>query len=130
MVTGFCFIVEQQQMIGLPSSVKIYLFCAPVDMRKGFDGLSAIVTDSGEDVFSGHLFVFFSKRRNRVKILAWDNGGFILWYKRQELGRFKIPVISDEQKPTSLDSSQLSMLLDGIDFSKIRRPKKWNPPTQ
>lgn len=115
-------------MIGLPSSVKIFLFCAPVDMRKGFDGLSAIVTDGGEDVFSGHLFVFFSKRRNRVKILAWDNGGFILWYKRQELGRFKIPVISDEQKSTSLDSTQLSMLLDGIDFSKIRRPKKWKPP--
>ena len=115
-------------MIGLPSSVRIYLFCAPVDMRNGHDGLSAIVTRNGEDVFSGHLFVFFSRRRDRVKILTWDNGGYILWYKRQELGRFKLPEVSKEQKTMSLDSAQLSMLLDGIDFSRVRRSKKWLPP--
>ena len=115
-------------MIGLPSSVRIYLFCAPVDMRNGHNGLSAIVTRSGEDVFSGHLFVFFSRRRDRVKILTWDNGGYILWYKRQELGRFKFPEVSTEQKTMSLDSAQLSMLLDGIDFSRVRRSKKWRPP--
>ena len=115
-------------MIGIPSSVRIYLFCAPVDMRNGHDGLSAIVTRNGEDVFSGHLFVFFSRRRDRVKILTWDNGGYILWYKRQELGRFKFPEVSKEQKTMSLDSAQLSMLLDGIDFSRVRRSKKWLPP--
>jgi transposase len=117
-------------MIGLPSSVRIYLFCAPVDMRNGFDGLSAIVIRNGEDVFNGHLFVFYSKRRDRVKILTWDSGGFILWYKRLELGRYKLPTISEEQKTMTLDSAQLSMLLDGIDISRVRRAKKWQPPHQ
>jgi len=90
--------------------------------------LSAIVSRNGEDVFSGHLFVFLSKRRDRVKILTWDNGGYILFYKRQELGRFKFFEVSAEQKTMTLDSTQLSMLLDGIDFSRVRRSKKWRPP--
>lgn len=115
-------------MIGLPSSVRIYLFCAPVDMRNGFDGLSGVVTQNGADIFSGHLFVFFSKRRDRVKILTWDNGGFVLWYKRIELGKFKPPQITSEQQTISLDATQLSMLLDGIDLSRVRRSKKWQPP--
>ena len=115
-------------MIGFPSSVRIYLFCMPVDMRNGFNGLSAIVTGSGEDLFSGHLFVFVSKRRDRIKILTWDNGGFVLWYKRLELGCYKLPKISVEQRTMALDSAQLSMLLDGIDFSRVKRSKKWLPP--
>ena len=117
-------------MIGFPASVRIYLFCAPVDMRNGHDGLSGIVTRRGQDVFSGHLFVFFSKRRDRVKILTWDNGGFVLWYKRIEVGKFKLPRITDEQKTMNIDSAQLSMLLDGIDFSRVRRTKKWKPPAK
>lgn len=114
-------------MIGLPASVRIYLFCAPVDMRNGHDGLCGVVTRNGHDVFSGHLFVFFSKRRDRVKILAWENGGFVLWYKRIEAGRFKLPRITSEQETTNIDYAQLAMLLDGIDFSKVRRGKKWKP---
>lgn len=115
-------------MIGLPASVRIYLFCAPVDMRNGHDGLSGVVTRNGQDVFSGHLFVFLSKRRDRVKILAWENGGFVLWYKRIEVGRFKVPLVTSDQETMNLDSAQLSMLLDGIDFSRVRRGKKWRPP--
>lgn len=117
-------------MIGLPSSVRIYLFCAPVDMRNGFDGLSGMVTRSGQDPFSGHLFVFFSRRRDRLKILTWDSGGFVLWYKRLELGRFKFPEVTKEQRTMSLDAAQLSMLLDGIDFSQVRRARKWTPPAK
>jgi transposase len=115
-------------MIGLPSSVKIYLFSEPVDMRNGHDGLAGIVTRNGQDVFNGHLFVFYSKRRDRIKILTWDRGGYILWYKRLELGRFKLSRISKEQKTISLDAAELSMLLDGIDFSRVRRSQKWQPP--
>ena len=71
-----------------PSSVKIFLATTPTDMRRGFDGLSALVThDLGQDVFAGHLFVFVSRRGNRIKILSWDRGGFVLWYKRLERGR-------------------------------------------
>lgn len=96
-------------------------------MRNGHDGLCGIVTRNGQDVFSGHLFVFFSKRRDRIKILTWDNGGFVLWYKRIEIGRFKMPRITDEQQTMTIDSAQLSMLLDGIDFSRVQRGKKWKP---
>lgn len=128
MDVGIYYDSESIRMIGLPSSVKIFLFSDPVDMRNGHDGLSGMVTRSGQDVFSGHLFVFYSKRRDRIKILAWDNGGYILWYKRLELGRFKLSRISQEQKTITLDAAELTMLLDGIDFSKIRRTKKWVPP--
>jgi len=117
-------------MIGLPSSVRIFLFVAPVDMRNGFDGLSALVSRSGADVFSGHLYVFMSRRRDRVKILAWDSGGFVLWTKRLELGRFKLPQVDATQTSTTLDAGQLSMLLDGVDISKVRRIRKWQPPTK
>ena len=115
-------------MIGLPSSVRIFLFVSPVDMRNGFDGLSALVSRSGEDVFSGHLFVFLSRRRDRVKILAWESGGFVLWTKRLELGRFKLPHVDALQTSMTLDGGQLSMLIDGVDISKVRRIPKWSPP--
>ena len=119
---------EQIFMIGLPSSVRIFLFSEPVDMRNGHDGLAGMVTRNGQDIFSGHLFVFYSKRRDRIKILTWDTGGYVLIYKRLEIGRFTLSKISKEQKTVSLDATQLSMLLDGIDFSKVRRSKKWLPP--
>lgn len=120
--------IGHRKMIGLPSCVRIFLSTEPVDMRKGFDGLSSIVMTWSEYLYSGHLFVFISKRRDRVKVLTWDNGGFVLWYKRLERGRFKLPKIDTEQRSVQLESGQLSMLLDGIDFSRVRRPKRWQPP--
>ena len=97
--------------------------------RKGFDGLAALVQRHGSDVFSGHLFAFLSKRRDRIKILTWDNGGFVLFYKRLEQGRFRMPACQDGSPRVRLDGPQLSMLLDGVDVSRVRRPKKWLPPT-
>ena len=86
-------------MLTLPESVRIYLATAPTDMRKGFDGLSALIEhELGEDVYSGHLFVFVSRRGDRVKILTWERGGFVLWYKRLERGRFRLPRIAPTQK--------------------------------
>jgi transposase len=100
-------------------------------MRKGHDGLAALVKHQMElDVFSGHLFVFVSKRGDRIKILAWDRGGFVLWYKRLERGRFKMPSISPKDSSLRLKSSELSMLLDGIDYSRVRKPLLWQPPEQ
>jgi len=97
-------------------------------MRKGFDGLSALVTAKGQDVFSGHLFVFVSRKCDRVKVLCWDRGGFVLWYKRLERGRFKRPRVHLWQSTVELDTGQLSMLLDGVDYSRVRRPRPWEPP--
>ena len=112
----------------LPSSVKIFMSDRPVDMRNGFDGLAAIVRNQWQqDVFSGHLFVFLGTRRDRAKILFWDNGGFVLYYKRLEKGRFKSPQVLRDKTAIELDSSELSMLLDGIDFAKVRRIDRWSP---
>jgi transposase len=114
-------------MIGLPQSVKILLFTAATDMRKGFDGLSALVVAAGEDVYSGHLFAFLSRRRDRVKILMFQKGGFVLWYKRLERGRFKPAPVSGDPTRVLLDATELSMLLDGVDIRRVKRPKLWRP---
>ena len=113
-------------MIGLPSTVKIMLFAEAADMRKGFEGLGSLVLAAGEDLYSGHLYVFISKRRDRVKILSFDKGGFVLWYKRLERGRFQTRFETTKSQ-VQLDATQLAMLLDGIDVSRVRRPKHWQP---
>jgi len=116
-------------MIGLPSSVRIFLAPDAVDMRKGPDGLSAEVRRRGGDPFSGDLYVFASRRKDRIKILTWSTGGFIVWYKRLERGRFPVPRDGVAESPATmtLDASQLSLLLDGIDFRRIERPRRWEP---
>jgi len=66
-------------------SVRVFVYTEPTDMRRGFDGLAAIVDQMLEqDPFSGHLFVFFNRRRDRTKILFWDRDGFALFYKKEE----------------------------------------------
>jgi len=114
-------------VLRLPASVRIFLAAAPTDMRKGFDGLSALVKARGADVFSGHLFVFVSRRGDRVKVLTWERGGFILWYKRLERGRFRMPPLDGDEESVELDSGQLAMLLDGVDLSRVRRQQVWEP---
>ena len=116
-------------MLSIPRGIRIFVAVEPADMRKGIDGLSALVRQFGEDVFSGHLFVFLSRRRDRLKILAWDNGGFTVYYKRLEKGRFPA-VISDAGATTvQLDAADLHLLLDGVDFRHLTRPTLWRPPT-
>lgn len=114
-------------MLMLPPSVKIYLATAPTDMRNAIDGLAAQIRRWGGDPFSGHLYVFISRRRDRAKILTWSRGGFVLWYKRLERGRFRMPPVQVGDTTMSLDAGQLAMLLDGIDFSKVKRARVWEP---
>ncbi len=116
-------------MLTLPSAVRIVLATEPVDMRKSIDGLMAVVRSSfGEDVYSGHLFVFVSRRGDRVKILTFSRGGFILYYKRLEQGRFRLPQVEADAQSVRLDATQLTMLLDGIDVAEVKRPAAWEPP--
>jgi len=115
-------------MLLLPPSVKIFISRYAVDMRKGFDGLCAIVrSEWGKDVFTGHLFVFIGSQHNRIKILYWDNGGFVLYHKRLERGRFKGPRLNFDGSAVEVDSIELAMLLDGIDFTKVRKRNHWRP---
>ena len=117
-------------MLTLPPSVRIYLASALVDMRRGHDGLSALVRNHWDvDIYGGHLFVFVGRRADRCKILFWDRGGFVLYYKRLERGRFRLPQIPTGASSVAMDATELSMLLDGIDVGKVRRPARWTPPT-
>lgn len=117
-------------MLTLPRGVRIYLASEATDMRKGIDGLAALVRQFGEDVYSGHLFVFVSRRADRLKILTWDSGGFVVFYKRLEKGTFKPPSITRGQTTVRLDAAQLTLLLEGIDLRHVRRPRLWEPPAQ
>lgn len=100
----------------------------PVDMRRGHDGLLALVRSLGiADPYSGQLFVFLGKRADRCKILYWSRGGFWVAYKRLERGRFKLPTIPAEAQSVSMDATSLAMLLDGIDVKGVRRPELWSP---
>ena len=111
-------------MIGLPANTKIWLAAGVTDMRKGFNGLSALVQNNLiEDPFSGHLFVFRGRRGDRIKVLWWDGQGLCLFYKRLEEGRFIWPLA--ENGVVHLSPAQLSMLLEGIDW---RRPVRTKTP--
>ena len=115
-------------MLSLARSVGIYVASATVDMRVGHDGLFALVQSLFRlDPYSGHLFVFFGRRNDRVKILFWDRGGFVVFYKRLEKGRFKMPRTSEDASHVVMDGTQLTMLLDGIDLRTVRRPVAWEP---
>jgi len=89
--------------------------------------MSVVQEELREDAYSGHLFVFLSRRADRVKILAWDKGGFVLFYKRLERGQFKVPLIGKDTMAVEIDATQLAMLLDGIEFGRVRRPDHWKP---
>ena len=116
-------------MLSLPRSVQIFVASAPVDMRMGHDGLFGIVREQWKkDPFSGHLFVFFGRAHDRVKILFFDRGGFVLYYKRLEKGRFRWPrPTDDDAHGVEVDGTALAMLLDGIDVRHVRRPAAWHP---
>ena len=114
-------------MLTLPASVRIYLATGAVDLRKSIDGLGALASARGHDVFSGHLFAFTSRRGDRVKILVWDRGGFVLYYKRLERGLFRLPEIEPGAEEVQLDATQLAMLLDGIDVKRVKPPQRWEP---
>ena len=111
-------------MIGLPRGVEIWVAAEPADMRMGHDGLLALVQQQVQlKPFSGHLFVFFGKSMDRAKILFFERGGFVLYYKRLEKGRFRRPPLD-----MTVDATVLTMVLDGIDVRRVARPPVWEPP--
>lgn len=98
---------------------RILAYSEPVDMRKSFDGLVAIVQNVlGEDPLSGTLFVFFNRRGNYLKLVTWDRTGYCLFAKRLERGRFRLP--SGEAKQ-EIDERRFRLILDGIVLGKRRR---------
>jgi transposase len=121
-------------MMGLPSlraldgaqSTRIWLAAEATDMRCGFDRLAERVkTVLGQDPLTGQLFVFRSRRGDRLKLLVWDRDGFVLWYKRLETGVFKLPRVDAATRSVELRASELAMILDGIDMSKLKRVRRY-----
>ena len=100
-------------------------------MRCGFDRLAQRVQSViGADPLSGHLFLFRSRGGNRLKILMWDHDGYVLWYKRLEVGVFKLPRVVPGAGSVELRASELAMLLDGIDMAKLKRVPRYERPAQ
>lgn len=116
-------------MLSLPPSVRLFVATAPVDGRKGPDSLMVIVRDVfKEDPLSGHLFVFFSKRRERVRVVYWDRSGIAMWTKRLERGRFRLGELATSALSAhAMESAELALILEGIDLSGARRRPRWEP---
>lgn len=115
-------------MLMLPPGSRVFLATSCVDGRKGIDGLSALVRSQfGQDpLLSGTLFVFFSKRADRVRVLYWDRDGYVLTMKRLEQGRYRIPWRS-EQGHVVVEAAELLLVLEGIDLTHATRRKRWSP---
>ena len=110
---------EGGDVIAVAAGVRVLVATRPVDFRRGADSLAALVREQlRHDPFSGTIFIFRSKRADRLKILAWDGSGLVLLWKRLEQGAFRWPPISDGVM--RLSASQLAALVDGMDWSRLQ----------
>lgn len=114
-------------MLTLPPSVKIYVAAQPVDARKSFDGLAALVeAEFGLEPLSGHLFVFLNRRGHVAQMMFWDRNGFCIVKKRLEAGTFKL--VRQAQSGAShveIDSAELALMMEGIELTGARRRKRY-----
>ena len=126
-------------MLSLPLPVRIYLCLEPADMRKSFDGLAALVQNHlGADPLSGDLFVFRSRRGDRVKLLYWLGDGLAIWDRRLEEGTFAFPRAAGEkglswsravgEHGLEIRAADLALLLEGVDLGSVRRHKRYRRP--
>jgi len=109
-------------------SRSIYVATSPVDMRKSFDGLAAIVKNGfKKNPLDGTFFVFINRSADRLKILYWDRDGYALWYKRLEAGRFRLPVVlaGSGESVALISAAQLAMILEGIEPVVVKRQKRF-----
>jgi transposase len=115
-------------MLTVAPGTKVFLATGRVDLRRGHDGLCALVRSLlSLDPYSGHLFVFTGRRGDRLKILYWDRGGFVLYYKRLAKGQFRLPRVPEGADRVVLDSTELAMLLGGFELGVARRQPAWEP---
>ena len=114
-------------MLSLPTTVGIWLATKATDLRKSFDALAELVRQQLQgDPLSGQLFVFRNKRADRIKLLYWDEDGFVIVYKRLEVGTFRFP--EADVAGVQIRAADLQMLLDGIDLDSIKRQKRYRRP--
>jgi transposase len=110
--------------------VRVFVATERVDGRKGIDGLSVLVRSQfAEDPLSGTMFVFFSRRANRVRLLYWDRDGYVLITKRLEKGRYQLPW-RDERGRVVIEAAELLLVLEGIELRGARRRARWSPSSE
>lgn len=116
-------------MLTAIGNVEVYLAAEPIDLRKGFDGLSAVIRQAfGQEPMSGHLFVFINRRKDRIKVLYWDRSGYAIFYKRLERGTFRLPRRPRLGEPAlKVEPAELQLLLEGIDLRDSKRRPRWSP---
>lgn len=116
-------------MLSLNLPLEIWLCVEPTDMRCGYDRLAQRALEHARrDVLRGGLFVFFNRRRDRVKLLYWDQDGYAIWQKRLESGRFELPGMAADHKSVTLSQKQLAMILWGVDLTSVRMQKRYARP--
>jgi transposase len=114
-------------LLSLPTSVRIWLATGPTDMRKSFDSLAELVRQQLQgDPLSGELFVFRNKRADRVKLLYWDEDGFVILYKRLEEGTVRFP--QADAAGVEVRAAELQMLLDGVELDSVKRRRRYRRP--
>jgi transposase len=113
-------------MLTLAASTKIFAYLPPADMRKGFGGLSAIIRDEFRaDPTDGSLFLFINRRRDRMKLLHFADGGYWLYYRLLEAGTFEpLKTTSQNTCQLQLDATELSMLLAGVSLARAGKRRK------
>jgi len=115
-------------MLSLPTAVRIWLATQATDLRKSFDSLAELVRQQLQgDPLSGQLFVFRNNRADRVKLLYWDEDGFVIVYKRLEAGTFRFP--SADAAGVEIRAADLQMLLDGVELASVKRRRRYRRPT-
>jgi transposase len=117
-------------MLTLPPGVRVFVATARVDGRKGIDGLSNLVRSQfAEDPLSGSMYVFFSRRADRVRVLYFDRDGYVLITKRLEKGTYRLPWRA-EQGRVVIEAAELLLVLEGIELREARRRPRWSPPSR
>ena len=116
-------------MLTLPPVVQLYVATQPVDVRKSFSGLSLYVQSVLRmSPLSGHLFVFFNRRCDQVRLLFWDRSGYVVWAKRLERGRFVLPdSLRGKDGPACIEAAELSLILEGLSLRGATRRPRWSP---
>jgi len=115
-------------MFTLSTSNRFHLYSQPTDMRKSFDGLSAVVQNIlGSNPLNGDVFIFINRRRDKIKLLHWQGISFTLYYKRLEEGTFEVPTYDPEAGSITLSYTQMVMLVDGLTIKNIEKRKRYTP---
>lgn len=116
-------------MLSLGPQQRYFLYVGAADMRKGFDGLSGLVSSfMPGDPLSGDVFLFVNRRRDRMKLLVWDRTGFVLWYKRLEAGTFELPRPREGETSVGISWQQLVLILEGVKLDSVVQRRRFSLP--